>query len=86
MGADMSLDYKPRLSIEIRDDQNLQLQRILPPGTRVLLFRALIDGIIELYNRGGYDAISAIIGGHVSIVQLAEAGKPYTHATISRES
>lgn len=79
----MAPDSKPRLTVEIRKDQALRLQTILPHGMRVLLISALLDGVLALYDKEGFEAITNIIGGHVSTVQLAEAGKPYTHQALT---
>ena len=77
--------YRPRLSVEVRQDQFNKLQDILPHGTQKLLFQALLDGVIELHNRGGFNAVGAIISGHVNIVQLAKAGEVYTQVAIPKE-
>jgi len=76
-------DYRPRLIVDLREDQQLKLQQILPHGTKILLFQAIVDGIIALHAKGGFNAIGAIISGHINVVQLAEAGQPYTHKAIS---
>jgi len=71
-------DYRPRLSVDLRQDQFTRLQQILPFGTQKPLFQALVDGIIEAYERGGYDALGAIITKHISLQQVALIGEPYT--------
>lgn len=81
----MSDSYRPRLSVEIRPDQFTALQKILPHGSNKILFQTLIDGIIALHAKGGFQAIGAITSGHVSVVQLAEAGLPYTYYSIVGE-
>lgn len=79
-------DYRCRFTVEIREDQALMLQKMLPHGTKKLLFQSLVDGVIQLYTKGGFDAIGAIITGHISVVQLAEAGKSYTDQTLRATS
>jgi hypothetical protein len=78
-------DYRPRISAEIRQDQFDRLQQILPHGMHKLLFQALIDGVLELYDRGGFNAVGAIVSGYVNAKHLADAGLPYTHSTMMGE-
>jgi len=70
--------YRPRIAAELRPDQHIRLQAIIPHGMQKHLFQSLVDGILELYDKGGMEAIGAIISSHISIQQLAAAGKPYT--------
>jgi len=78
-------EYRPRISVEIRDDQYQIIQKMLPHGTQKLLFQALLDGVIALYNKGGFNAIGAIISGHVDVTQLARQGLPYTHSSTPKD-
>jgi hypothetical protein len=75
MPPDTSNTYRPRLAAEIRPDQLIRLQQMLPHGMQKHLFIALVDGIIALYDKGGMPALGAIISEHINIVQIAEAGK-----------
>ena len=77
--------HVPRLSIEIRADQDRALSRIFPHGTKKVIFQALVDGIIELHNRGGFEALAPIMTGHIDVIALAKAGKDYTYATAKEE-
>ena len=70
--------YVPRLSVEIRQDQDDALKRILPHGTKKIIFHAIIDGIIALHTKGGFSALAPIMTGHIDVVTLAKAGHPYT--------
>jgi hypothetical protein len=79
--ADIDNYYRPRLSTELRPDQFERLKQILPHGVQKPLFEAIVDGIITLYDKGGYPAIGAIISGHISVTQLAQSGKPLTYAS-----
>jgi len=72
-------DYKPRLSIEIREDQQSALKNIFPHGTQRVIFHALIDGLIAIHAKGGFEALAPIMSGHLDVVQLARAGREYTH-------
>lgn len=67
-------DYRPRLSVELTQETFNQLQQILPHGWRRPLFQALVDGVLELYKRGGMEAVSLIIAKHISTSQVVEVG------------
>lgn len=75
-------EFNPRLSVEIREDQYWKLRDILPHGTQKVIFHALIDGIIAIHTRGGFEALAPILSGHLDVIQLAKAGKEYTHSII----
>ena len=78
-------DYVPRLTVDLRPDQQEALKRILPHGTQKLLFHAVIDGIISIYNKGGFEALGPILTGHIDAVSLARAGHTYTQQMLSDE-
>ena len=70
----MSDEYRPRMTVELREDQYFKLNQILPHGMKKHLFQALVDGVIEAYNKGGTEALSAIVGRHIDSQQLAALG------------
>ena len=53
--------YKPRLSIEISEEQSAALSRLIPWGLKGTLFQVIIDDIIELIEKEGEIVIAAII-------------------------
>lgn len=67
-------NYRPRLTAEITEEQAKLLNTILPHGAKKQLLTIIVDGIIELYNRGGYSAISAFMDQAISIEQTANFG------------
>jgi len=75
-----SEEYRSRLSIDIRTDQYFKLRDILPHGSQKIIFSALIDGLIAIHAKGGFEALAPIMSGHLDVVQLAKAGKEYTHS------
>ena len=77
--------YVPRLSIEIREDQDKALSRIFPHGTKKVFFHAIIDGIIAIHKRGGFEALAPIMTGHIDVIQVAEMGKEYTQRVATGE-
>jgi len=66
--------WRPRISVEITPESYNKMQKILPHGWQRPLFQALTNGIIELYARGGIDAIAAIVAGHIKTEQIAQVG------------
>lgn len=44
----MNESYKPRLNVEIRNDQLDELQHLLDHGLRKIVFEAIIDEVIRL--------------------------------------
>ena len=69
--------YRPRLAAELRPDQHARLIEIIPRGMQKPLFQALVDGILELYDRGGMQALSAIVGKYLDVNQVAGIGLQY---------
>ena len=77
----MPPDYRPRISAEITAESKAQLTKILPHSWQRPLFQALVDGVIEVHRRGGIQAISAIIAGHIEVSQLAQVGSKSKQST-----
>jgi len=67
-------DYRPRLAAEIRPDQADRLKEILPHGLQKPLMQAIVDGIIELYDKGGLEALAAISTKYISLTQISTLG------------
>lgn len=61
---------RPRLSIEITEEQNLALQRLIPWGAKNSLFSALVDDVIELLEKHGIVVISAILCKRLKVEDL----------------
>lgn len=62
-----NLDHRPRLSIELTDEQFFRLQRNMPWGTKNRLFCALVDQINDLVEKHGQIALGAIFSGSIRI-------------------
>lgn len=57
-------EYRPRLSIEITEEQQSAIRDIdLPHGWQKAIFGKLIDDIIDLYNDYGTNALACLISG-----------------------
>ncbi len=70
------MSSRPRLSVEISPYQALSLKAILPHGKQKKLFNVLLDGVLELYDKGGQHAINELMVGNVSITQLVQQNNP----------
>ena len=71
-------EYRPRLAAELRQDQHLRLTTIIPRGMQKPLFQALVDGVLELYDKGGIEALGMIVGKYIDTTQIAKIGLAYT--------
>ena len=61
-----SSGYRPRLAIEITQEQQQALQRLFPYGTQRAFFAKLIEEVIEVAEIGGTRAIAAILSEALS--------------------
>ena len=60
----MSTDYRPRLSIEISDQQARELRDLIPWGLRKQLFSTVVNDVIRLTRKHGHAFIAAVLAGH----------------------
>lgn len=67
-------DYRPRLAAELTPEQHQKLLQILPHGMQKPLFQAIVQGILDLYDKGGLPAIGAIVSNHIGITQVVTCG------------
>jgi len=63
----MSIDYKPRLSVEISQDQNFALGKLIPWGVKREFFSAIIDDVINLLSVHGEIVIAAVLTRRLKI-------------------
>ncbi len=70
--------HRPRLSAELTPTQHSKLLRILPFGLQKPLFQTLVNGVIEIYERGGVEALGAITTQYISITHVVELGLLHT--------
>lgn len=60
----MSSKYIPRLSVELDEEQYKKLTKYIPWGMQKLLFSAIVDDLIKLFEQGDAElTIAAIIAG-----------------------
>ncbi len=55
--------YRPRLVVEITEEQRLALTRLFPHGFMRPFMHKVVDEIISLVDKGGQKALAAIISG-----------------------
>jgi len=75
----MSNEYRPRLSIELTEEQSSALLRLIPWGLKNQLFSAIVDQLIPLLEAKGTDVIAMIITNNLKVDKLVgkmKDGKP----------
>jgi hypothetical protein len=63
----LSESYRPRLSIELTQQQFDELQRLLPWGMKNQLYSIITDDVIELANKLGAQFIAAILARQIKL-------------------
>ena len=53
--------HRPRLSIELTDEQHKELQRLIPWGLQRQVFSPIVDDVIRLVKKHGQIFISAVL-------------------------
>lgn len=67
----MSSKYTPRLSVELDEEQYKKLTKYIPWGMQKLLFSAIVDDLINIFEQGEPEkAIAAIIAGIIKPREL----------------
>ncbi len=67
-------DYRPRFSAEISPEQAQILGRILPHGLKRPIVSAFVNGVIELHQAGGAEALGAIMSKTLTLDQICTIG------------
>ena len=66
----MTEKYRPRLSIEITEEQATKLYRLVPWGVKRELFSAIIEDVIEVLETHGEIVIAAILARKLRVQDL----------------
>ena len=53
--------YRPRLSVEITEEQAKALQALFPWGLKNAFFQAIVDDVIEIGKKHGHTFLAAVI-------------------------
>lgn len=59
--------YRPRLSIEITEDQNADLKAMIPWGVKNALFSIIIDDVIEKLKGHGSLFIATVLSRKIKL-------------------
>jgi len=66
----MTEKYRPRLSIEITEEQAAKLYRLVPWGVKRELFNVIIEDVIEILETHGEIVIAAILARKLRVQNL----------------
>jgi len=53
--------YRPRLSVEITEEQARELNALFPWGLKNSFFQAIVDDVIEIGKKHGHTFLAAVI-------------------------
>lgn len=67
--------YRPRLSIEITEEQYSKMNKVIPWGVRSRLFSVIIDDLVHIIEIHGEMAIAAIISREANVLDILKAYK-----------
>lgn len=67
-------DYRPRLIVEITQEQHDKLQRLIRWGSLRPAMSILVDTLIEVVEKHGEIALAAIISGDYNILDKLRRG------------
>jgi len=65
-------EYRPRLSIELTEQQANDLRKLIPWGLKNQLFSVLVDDVIKLGKRYGQNFLAAILARAICLDQWAD--------------
>jgi|TARA_R100001530_G_C4304781_1_gene151429 predicted GNAT superfamily acetyltransferase len=65
-------EWRPRLSIEIDEEEFKKLQKLIPWGVKNQLFKIIIDDLIKALEKNGPMVLGAILSGKVRLVYNEE--------------
>ena len=66
--------YRPRLSIEITEDQNADLKAMIPWGVKNALFSIIIDDVIKKLKAHGTIFIAAVLDRKIKLDDYVDFG------------
>ena len=68
-------EWRPRLSIEITQEQYSKLQKLIPWGLKGSLFNAIIDDLIDSLENNGAMVISALVSRKLKLSDISNIVK-----------
>lgn len=66
----MPVDYKPRLNVDITEEQDSKLRKLIPWGIKHQLFSVIIDELIAILEEHGEMAIGAVLAKRISVLDI----------------
>ena len=69
---------RPRLSIEITEEQNRDLIRLIPWGAKNPLFSAIVDDVIELLKTNGPMIIAMVLTKKLRVSDMSSIKEAIT--------
>lgn len=70
----MNPSYKPRLTVELREDQYHRLNQLLTHGQRKQIFQILVDDLISALEKHGPQVIAGI---YTRTINVGSISKPF---------
>lgn len=67
--------YKPRLTIEISEEQFFRKQRLMPYGVQRVVFCILLDEILDLIEKHGVQALAPVLNKSLKLTEVLESTK-----------
>lgn len=69
----MPIDYTPRLNVDITEEQDRKLRKLIPWGLKHQLFSIVVDELIEILEEHGEMAIGAILAKRIAVLEILKA-------------
>ncbi len=63
-------DYRPRISVEISQEDHARMQNLIPWGLISPVIRALLQGVLDLVEQGGPTALALLITKRIDAKDL----------------
>lgn len=63
----MDKDYRPRLSVEISEEQQRDLSKLIPWGVKNKLFCVIVDDVIRLMKEHGQKFLAAVLSKAIGL-------------------
>lgn len=70
----MSIDYKPRLTIELRQDQLDDLRSLIDWGVRSRVFEPIIDDLIALLRKDRAAVTALLLSREITLNDFLQKG------------
>jgi hypothetical protein len=67
------IDYRPRLSVEITEEDQTRIQKLIPWGILSPVMRALLEDVLDLVEQHGEIALALFISKKVRAKDLLKA-------------